>query len=190
MRRFSPWVVVLSIILSFPATAGAGALVLDDFDDGQPPNAFGGDYGAWELNPRDPMQYCRESLSAEQAAGGSGYALRLDYRVDSPNPAYNGFWSKLQGKDLRSYTQFSLDIKGDAARGYPAEIGIELKNAKQTGRYRLRGITDQWQHMAIPLAAFAGLTTLNRMTELVVVFDDLMTTPSVGTVYLDNVRFE
>ncbi len=190
MRRFSPWAAALGVILSLPETAGAGVLVLDDFDDGKTPNALGGDYGSWELNPHDQTQYCRDSLSAEQAAGGNGYALRLDYSVDSPNQAYNGFWSNLQGKDLRSYTQFSLDIKGDAARGYPAAIGIELKNAKQIGRYRMRGITGQWQHVAIPLAAFAGLTTLNRMTEFVVVFDDLTTTPLVGTVYLDNLRFE
>ncbi len=190
MRRFSFWVVVLSIILSLPATAGAGALVLDDFDGGQPPNALGGDYGAWELNPRDPMQYCRESLSAEQAAGGSGYALRLDYRVDSPNPAYNGFWMKLQDANLIGYKNLVVYVKGDAARGYTTQIKLELKNGKEVGKYTLKGITDQWQGFSIPLKDFVGLTDISALTELVVVFDDLTSTKKVGTIYLDEISFE
>lgn len=170
--------------------SGADMLLIDDFDRGQKPNALGGDFGSWNKDPNDPTQSCRNSFDKEHASGGFGYALRLDYDVDSPNPAYNGFWTKLQGTDVRSYQALSFYIMGDGAKGYTTQLKVELKNEKEVGRHVVKGITDHWQKVSIPLKEFTGLTDWSKMTELVIIFDDVTATKKVGTIYLDEIAFE
>ena len=192
MRRASRWwigIVAGTIAVGLTHLAFA-ALVVDNFDKAEKPNALGGDYGSWNKDEGDPTQKCVNSYDKEHALGGVGYSLRLDYDVDSPNPAYNGFWMKLQDSDLHSYRQLSFYIRGDAAKGYTTQIKLELKNTKEVGRYLLKGVTDQWQKVSIPLKEFAGLTEWSKMTELVVVFDDLNSTKKAGTLYLDEIAFE
>jgi len=163
---------------------------VDDFNRGEKPNALGGDYGAWNKDESDPTQKCVNSYDKANAYGGVGYALRLDYDVDSPNPAYNGFWMKLQNANLTGYKNLVLYVKGDPTRGYTTQIKLELKNGKEVGKYTLKSITDQWQGFSIPLKDFVGLTDLSALTEFVVVFDDLTSTKKVGTIYLDEISFE
>ena len=168
----------------------SGALLIDDFDRGEKPNALGGDFGAWDKDPNDPTQGARNSFDRENAYGKVGYALRLDYDVDSPNPAYNGFWSKLQNLDARPYRALVFYVKGDAAKGFTTQLKLELKNDHETGHYVLKGITDSWQKVVIPFNQFTGLTDVSKLTEWVVVFDDLTATKKVGTLYLDDVMVE
>lgn len=189
--RFWLWLAGLGfVIVGVTQPSWADSLLVDDFDKGQKPNALGGDFGAWNKDTSDPTQYCRNSFDKEHAYGGVGYALRLDYDVDSPNPAYNGFWSKLQGADLRPYKALSFYIRGDATKGYTTQLKLELKNDKEAGKYLLKGITDQWQKISIPLKDFVGLTAPSKMTELVVIFDDVTANKKVGTIYLDEILFE
>lgn len=178
------------VALGLAQTASAEMLLLDNFNKGEKPNALGGDYGAWNKDENDPTQWCVNSFDKTNAYGGAGYALKLDYDVDSPNPAYNGFWSKLQGADVRAYKKLNLYVKGDAARGFTSQIKLELKNEKETGRYLLTGITDQWQKFSIPLTEFKNLTDLSKLTEFVIVFDDITSNKKVGTIYIDEITFE
>ena len=183
---------VLGVALAVgTATSGwAAVLLVDDFDRGEKPNALGGDFGAWNKDPDDPTQYCRNSFDQPNAYGGVGYSLRLDYDVDSPNPAYNGFWAKLQNADARPYKTLSFYIKGEGSKGYTSQIKVELKNTTQMGRAVVKGVTDQWQRISIPLQEFAGLTDFSQLTEFVIVFDDVTATKKVGTIYIDEVAFE
>ena len=183
-------VVVGGLLVAATSAASAATLLVDDFNRGEKPNALGGDYGAWNKDESDPTQKCANSFDKPNAYGGAGYALKLDYDVDSPNPAYNGFWMKLQGTNVTGYKSLVLYVKGDAGRGYTAQIKLELKNGSEVGKYLLKGLTDDWQQVSIPLKEFAGLSDLSGLTEFVVVFDDLTSTKKVGTIYLDEISFE
>jgi len=179
-----------SLLVAATGAASAATLLVDDFNRGEKPNALGGDYGAWNKDESDPTQKCMNSFDKSNAYGGAGYALKLDYDVDSPNPAYNGFWMKLQGTNVNGYKNLVLYVKGDPSRGYTPQIKLELKNGSEVGKYLLKGITDDWQQVSIPLKEFAGLSDLSDLTEFVVVFDDLTSTKKVGTIYLDEISFE
>lgn len=180
----------IAAVLGAAGAAWSATMLVDDFNRGEKPNALGGDYGAWNKDEADPTQKCANSYDTTSAYGGSGYALRLDYDVDSPNPAYNGFWMKLQNANLKGYKNLVLYVKGDATRGYSTQIKLELKNGAEVGKYMLKGITDQWQGFSVPLKDFTGLTDLGSLTEFVVVFDDLNSNKKVGTIYLDEISFE
>ena len=182
---------LIALILGLSGTVWAATILVDDFNRGEKPNALGGDFGAWDKDPSDPTQGCKISFDKGNAFGGVGYALMLDYDVDSPNPAYNGFWMKLEGIDISQYKKLSFFVKGDAVKGFTPQIKLELKNTKaEVGRYLLKNLTDKWQQVSVSLSEFVGLTDLKGMTEFVIVFDDITSTKKVGTVYIDEITFE
>jgi len=166
-------------------------LMLDDFDDGAKPNNLGGDLGSWNKTPNDPTQFCHDSFDSVIKINKTGYSLKLDYDVDSPSPAYNGFWSKLNVRDLSSYSQLVFYVKGDKAAGYTEGFKVELKNKKgKIGSHFVKGVTDNWQRIVVPFSEFAGITEWDKMTEFVIVFDDITVTEKVGTIYIDDIYFQ
>lgn len=182
--------VFCAALVGAATVAMAATLLVDDFDRGEKPNMLGGDFGSWDKDPSDPTQKCTINFDKASAFGGVGYSLRIDYDVDSPNPAYNGFWMKLQNTNVSTAKKLTFYVKGDAARGFTPQIKVELKNGREMGRYLLKGITDQWQQVSIPLKDFAGITDWTAMTEFVLVFDDLTSTKKVGSILIDEIAFE
>jgi hypothetical protein len=183
--------VALVVVLMVAGQVSAATLVIADFNTGEKPNNIGGDFGAWNRDEADQTQGCKMNFNQTEMHGGAGSSVQLDYDVDSPNPAYNGFWMKLQNQDASQYDKLSLWIKGDAAAGYSTKVKLELKNAKgEVGKYTVSNITAEWQEIVIPLAQFSGLTDLASMTELVVVFDDMTCSgKKQGTIYIDDIAF-
>jgi len=173
------------------AQAAGGELVLADFDSGDKPNNIGGDFGSWDKDPNDETQICQMSFEGDDALGDpAGYSIRLDYDVDSPNPAYNGFWMKLNGEDATSYNAVKFYVKGDAEKAFTKRLKIELKDmSNQPSPYIITGITDQWQEFTIGFDKFRRVSDWSAMNEFVVVFDDINSNPKAGTIYIDNVRF-
>lgn len=173
-----------------PAAGGEG-LVIADFDSGDKPNNIGGDFGSWDKDPNDETQFCQMAFEGDDALGNaSGYSIRLDYDVDSPNPAYNGFWMKLNGEDTTAYNAVTFYIKGDAEKGFTKRIKIELKDmSNQPSPYIVTGVTDQWQKITIPFEKFRKVKDWSAMNEFVIVFDDINSNPKAGTIYLDQVVF-
>jgi len=176
-----------------PAVAAkppAGELVVADFNSGAKPNNIGGDFGAWIKDPADPMQGCIESFDPAHAYGGKGAALRIIYSVASDKPAYGGLWMRLQNLDATKFDSLAFRVKGDAALGYTRVFKVELKDAAdQPRRSWVRGVTDQWQDIVIPLANLEGTGNLARLKEFVIVFEDSTATAKQGVIYLDDVRF-
>ena len=173
-------------------TAAEGSeLVIADFNTGDKPNNIGGDFGSWDKDPNDETQISQMSFEADDALGdAAGYSIRLDYDVDSPNPAYNGFWMKLNGEDATPYNAVKSYLKGDATKGFTKRLKIELKDmSNQPSPYIVTGITDQWQEFTIPFDKFRRVSDWSAMNEFVIVFDDINSNPKVGTIYADNVRF-
>lgn len=181
---------------SADATGGAiqktteGGLVVADFDTGDKPNNIGGDFGSWDKDPNDETQGSKMSFETDDALGnGSGYSIRLDYDVESPNPAYNGFWMKLNNFDATPYNTVVFDLKGDAKAGFTKRVKIEVKDAAGNSPYIVSGVTDQWQEFSIPFEKFKKIKDWSKLTEFVVVFDDINSNPKKGSILLDHVRF-
>lgn len=171
------------------AAAAANELVIADFDTGDKPNNIGGDFGGWDKDPNDETQGTKMSFDSDDSQGDpSGYAIRLDYDVDSPNPAYNGFWMKLNGEDATAYNTLNFFIKGDAKAGYTKRVKVELKDMdNKPSAYIVSGITDQWQKISIPFEKFRRIEKWNSLNEFVLVFDDINSTPKTGSILIDQV---
>ena len=197
LKRLMYFVVLIAMVsLSIAPVAMAAdkaqpnELVVADFDTGEKPSNIGGDFGAWNKDPTDFSQGCTESFDSVNRHGVKGFAMKLEYSVDSKNPAYNGFWMNLQNLDASKYDNVALWVKGDAKVGYTTVFKIELKNAsKQIGRYYITNVTDQWQDIVIPLKEFKGLTDYSNLTEFVIVFEDRIASNKKGIVYVDDIRF-
>ena len=117
--------------------------------------------------------------------------MKLEYDVESKNPAYNGFWMVLQELDGTKYKGVSLWVKGDQKAGYTTVFKVELKNNKgQVGRYYATNITSGWQKITIPFRSFKGLKNFKGLSELVIVFEDRIATAKKGTIYIDDISFE
>jgi len=181
-------------VATYAATATtpkANELVIADFDTGDKPNNIGGDFGGWDKDPNDETQGCQMSFDTDDSQGdASGYAIRLDYDVDSPNPAYNGFWMKLNGEDATAYNTLNFYVKGDAKAGYTKRFKIELKDmTNKPSAYIVSGVTDQWQKISIPFEKFRRIENWNSLNELVFVFDDINSSPKKGSILIDQVTF-
>ncbi len=171
------------------AAAAANELVIADFDTGDKPNNIGGDFGGWDKDPNDETQGTKMSFDSDDSQGDpSGYSIRLDYDVDSPNPAYNGFWMKLNGEDATAYNTLNFYIKGDAKAGYTKRVKVELKDMNnKPSAYIVSGITDQWQKISIPFEKFRRIEKWNSLNEFVIVFDDINSSPKTGSILIDQV---
>ena len=181
--------VTLAAAVSYAAAKSSDELIIADFNSGEKPNNIGGDFGAWNKDPADFSQGCTESFDSANRHGDTGFAMKLDYSVESKNPAYNGFWMALNNLDASKYDNLAIWVKGDAKTGYTTVFKVELKNAaKQVGRYYITNVTDQWQEIVIPLSEFKGLTDLSNMTELVIVFEDRIASNKKGVIYVDDIR--
>ena len=122
-------VTIVNVISNQFAMAAGNELVLADFNTGDKPSNVGGDFGAWNKDPNDETQGTAMSFVSDDALGDpAGYSIRLDYDVDSPNPAYCGFWMKLNNEDATPYNALTFYIKGDAAAGFTKRVKIELKD--------------------------------------------------------------
>ncbi len=180
---------VVFTFLTMPVAFAAPELVVMDFDTGDKPNNLGGDFGGWDKDPNDDTQFCRTTFNFGDDPLGNpdGYSMQLDYDVDSPNPAYNGFWTKLEGADFSGYDTLNINIRGDTEKGFTKKVKLELKDAQNSSPFVLDGITDQWQKFQIPFEKFSRIKDWSSMNEFVVVFDDVNTGPKVGTIFIDRV---
>lgn len=177
-----------AVVAEKPAAAGR-ELVLADFDSGDKPNNIGGDFGTWDKDPNDETQSSQMTFEADDALGnGSGYSIRLDYDVDSPNPAYNGFWMKLNNLDATAYNTLNFYVKGSKEKDFTKRLKIELKDSTmKPSPYIISGITNEWQKFSIPFEKFARIKSWNTLSEFVVVFDDINSNPKSGTIFVDHV---
>jgi hypothetical protein len=165
-------------------------LVVADFNSGTKPNNIGGDFGSWIKDPNDPMQGVIDSFDRADRYGGSGYALRLIYSVESNRPAFGGFWMRLENLNAARFDNLAFRVRGDRKTGFTTVFKVELKDAaNQSSRFYVRGVTDQWQDVIIPLKSFEGIANFTRLKEFVLTFEDNVSTAKRGVIYIDDIRF-
>lgn len=179
-------VLILAAVLFAFVLPVSAEVVIADFNSGEKPNNVGGDFGTWDKDPSDNTQSCQGAFDATVKHGADGYSFGLDYDVDSPNAAFNGFWMKLSDTDLPSYGTLSFWVKGDAAEGYAKSFKIELKTPDGIGSYYINGVTDEWRKFSVPLDSF-NLPKFTGCQEFVIVFEDKTAKKKEGIIYIDNI---
>jgi outer membrane protein OmpA-like peptidoglycan-associated protein len=181
--------ILAAIMLSVASLLQAKVLMIANFDSKKEINQLGGAMGAWLGFPNDDSQGCWADFTERVRWGDKGASLLLRYDVESSNPAFNGYWMKLQNADARPYTMLVVFIKGDPDLGFPTEFNIELKNAKEVGRYMIKGVNSRWQKFEIPFSAMRGITDFSALNEFVIVFAQDSTDNKKGAIYIDDLCF-
>lgn len=191
MKTMIMVIVLITTLFMITGQVLAATLVVADFNSGEKPNNIKGDFGAWNRDENDKTQYCKITFNPITVHDAKGFSLQIDYDVDSPNPAYNGFWMNLENQDISKYDKLTFWIKGDAKTGFSPKIKLELKNAKgEVGSHSVATITKDWQEISIPLKQFTGLSDLTSMKEIVIIFDDITCAGRKnGTIYIDDIAF-
>ena len=174
-------------------------VMIADFNSGTSPNNIGGDWGAWVKDPSDQTQGCTADSFREPSGD---YAIVLDYDVDSPQNAYNGFWmyvARTQNSgnpsfaspiiDFLGFDYLCFDVRGDPGKRFTPQIKVEFMDRFNTpSPYLLRGITSKWQTFKIPLSEFKLIRDRSSLWQFAIVFDDTNSFPRIGRVYIDNIR--
>ena len=180
------WLITILAVMCF---ATADAIIIGDFDTGDKPNNLGGDFGAWDKDPADDSQSCKEKFDEGNTRHGLGYCMRLEYDVDSPNAAFNGFWMKLEGLDGTPFSKMVFWAKGDAMSGFTSRMKLEMKTPSEHGAYYVDGISAAWTRFEVPLTEFF-ISDFSTVSEIVFVFEDHSCDPKEGVVFLDDIGFE
>ena len=64
---------------------------------------------------------------------------------------------RLENLDAVRFDNLAFRIKGNPQMGYTTIFKVELKDATdQSSHYYVRGVTDRWQDIVIPLKDFQG----------------------------------
>lgn len=184
----------LSVLLFACSSARAedGAVLVADFDNAQPTNNLGKGIEIWlREDGSDTTQSCQMSFVKDDALGNpEGHSLRLDYDVDSPNPAYNGMRMDLNFFNATPHKRINFYIKGDKEKGYPNRIKIELIGMnKRPSPHIFEGVTNEWRLISIPLEEFMLIQDWTTLEKFVVVFADIVNNPKAGTIYIDHIYF-
>lgn len=167
-------------------------LLVADFDNAQKVNNLNQKIEVWLMGDgSDKTQNCQMSFVDDDALGAEGgHSVRLDYDVESENPAYNGIRTDLGLLDPKPYKSLNFYLKGDAAAGFTKKLKIELiGQGKPPSPHILDGITGQWQLFTIPLEEFWVIQSGSPLEKFVVVFSDITNDPKTGTIYLDHIYF-
>lgn len=189
MRNVVAALTVIALTCPFCVSFG-GELIMADFDSGTKPNNIGGDFGAWSSSAEDYTQGCYESFDQVNALGGTGSCMKLEYDVNSPQPAYCGFWMKTAGQlDASSHSNLVIWMKSDAATGGTSRVKIELKTETERGAYYVDGINPSWTRFVVLLDDFL-ISDFSTFQELVIVFEDHTSQPKEGAIYVDSVSLE
>ena len=168
-------------------------LVVADFDNAQKTNNLGQSVEVWlREDGSDKTQNCEMSFVEDDALGKQGgHSARLDYDVESDNPAYNGIRMGLNLLDPKPYKTLNFYLKGDRAKGFTKKLKIELiGQGKPPSPHMLEDVTDQWKKFSVPLSEFWVTETGVPLEKFVVVFADINSDPKAGTIYLDQIYFE
>lgn len=169
---------------------GKKYFVLDDFDASDV-NLLGRKTNAYKKLP----SVCKFERTDEEHYGPVGRSLKLSYVKESTGwCGYYTLLNQIDGEyyDLRPYKSVSFMVKG-AKGGEEFEMGMADKNwviigdslkAGSVKKYLLKGVTTEWQEVAIPLEDF-GLLDFSEMGSFVINFYE----KGEGTIYIDDLKF-
>jgi hypothetical protein len=171
-------------------------IIIDDFEGGDQLNRLGLASGAWNSDPYDEFTSCVAEVIAMPAPDRSQHVLRLNYDIDAPISAQNGYWTKLGNLDAAGYDYLEFLVKGDPEEDFTTTFKIEIKKFKDrqtgeklTGSYIVSGVNSSWQRISIPLSKFNAIREWTDLDEMVIIFHDRLCDKKTGTLYFDGFRF-
>lgn len=185
--------VCFMIMPAFAATVSkSGELLVADFNRGEPPNNLGGGYGTWNSDPNDSEQGCYLVDEPDDYLDPkTGYCIRLDYDVQSKKPAFNGFFLKLKETDVTNYDILSLWIKGTPDGKFTTALKLELKDTEgKRAVYPVTNISKEWKEFQVNFKKTKAPMNWKKISEIVLTFDDIVSTYKEGTLYIDQVAFK
>ena len=157
--------------------------------DGIGMQGLAGIEGGWQTFQSDGFQGSfRLSAWTEAEAGG---ALNVEYDVSRAGE-FAGIYKPLDGLDASRYRTLSFWVQG-AQGGEAILVGLKHANGQEhkipVSRYLESGITQDWQRVAIPLAAFTRRTDAAALENLSFTVEERLGSGS-GTVMIDRLAFE
>ena len=165
---------------------GASPILVDDFEDDDIIfNRLGGRLSTWTRDPSDDTVSVDVSLEPRIREGKITKCLRIDYDVDSTNPAFCGVTIELAGVNASGCSELAMWIEG-----VPDNIKTELHGKGGIGVTRLRGVEEEkWNHVAIPFVRFGGMITdWSSLDKIVFVFEDTHSIPKTGRLRIDDLE--
>lgn len=166
---------------------GPCPILVDDFeDDTLSPNRLGAIIDTWTKDPGDDTMSVDLSLEETSRNDKETKVMKIDYDVESPNPAFGGVTIGLGGINASGCDALSMWVKGN-----PDNIKTELHGRGGIGVTRIQKVNkDAWTEIKIPLLRFGGMITdYSSMDKIVLVFEDSASKPKQGTLYLDDIEF-
>ncbi|MEW5694038.1 MAG: CIA30 family protein, partial [Candidatus Hydrogenedentota bacterium] len=148
------FVIFLSVILLL-ASVHAEPLIIDNFNQGGPPNALGTGYFDFaDLKSGSSLEV--KYVSGKDAYTEVGYSLELNYKIN--RLGFAGCGTILKGYNISNQMYLSFMVRG--GEGWEIfEIGIkdEKGNEKKVLSNDHFVTTREWQMVKIPLSAFADI---------------------------------
>ena len=175
--------------LPTPTTAtktGSNHILIDDFEGRDTArNRLGGAITAWTRDSSDQTVSITFDRTAGIDTNNSAGCLRIDYDVDSENPAYGGVTFDLAHADGSGCGTLELLLRGE-----PDTLKVELHGKGGTGVTYITGIrADAWTRLRIPLTRFGGLISdWSDLERLMLVFEDSRSKPKTGVLFIDDIQ--
>ena len=194
MKKLTTTILMVLILVSLTGATYStnDPFVLFNFNDRKPMSSISGQSGIFDFDPDDAEAYCRVGYAQDEGLHKDGYHMKLSYDVNSAKPAFNGWWTKLNGIDLSKFEAISITIKGDAEKGFSDFFKIELKDKNRKIEYILEDVSDKWKQITIPFSEFEGdVTAMDwaSMNEFVIVFEDWRMKTKEGRYLIDDIFF-
>ena len=96
------------------AVSNSPFLVVDDWDDGVPPNNLGAPTGSFGSSAPNPAGFASLVIVSTVALGGSGSSLEINYNVSAPG-SFSGYFNKFKAggtRDISGYSSLSFYVRG------------------------------------------------------------------------------
>jgi hypothetical protein len=161
---------------------------------------------AWQASPGLAGSQAQLAVASapEQAVHGKALHLRYWFPNTALALAHAGLHSQvaevrvhlsLPDVDARVYDALVFWIKGDGTHGFAAmlEVGFlrphpALPGMFQAGSFRVTGITDQWQQIAIPLNLMTGIHEWTHLHAFFLRIHPRSSPTPSGAYFLDEIR--
>ncbi|MDP3786964.1 MAG: glucoamylase family protein [Candidatus Omnitrophota bacterium] len=127
----------------------------------------------------------------------------IDYDLGSAKPV--SFSKDLNSTDISRYNALSFNVMGDKDSRYTHSFRIEMEGKSNGAVYKLRGVTDKWQKLIIPLREFGGanmshnptysywggfITDRTKMKKISFDFELSQVSEGKGKIYIGDLGFE
>jgi len=163
-------------------------LLIDNFNSRKDTNLLGGISATFTDSEDGKCQISFEEEKEESTK--KGHSLKISYDV-SKTGSFAGYLTQLENLDLREYQVLAFTIRGSESKD-TLKVGLKdssgNENKVSINGSLPQGITEAWQEVKIPLAAFFNIKKWNSLENLSfsIEYDPEC---GVGEVFLDDIQF-